>query len=232
MTGREAPSPLLEREHVGDVAVLRMCDPGRSNALTPAMIEQFRGALAEIDARALLVCAEGRDFCAGGDHDVFAAMSLDERRNYLRETKALLTDLRDAAVPTVACMQGAVIGGGVELALQCDLLVAADDARFQLPHVALHTRMQEESYVALVARTGLGFARRCALLGERVSASAALAAGLVDFLARRKVLSATAVSIAADVAAQPVESMAHARSAISAATASADLAAARARERT
>jgi enoyl-CoA hydratase/carnithine racemase len=184
-------SALVESERTGRVALVRLRDPSRSNALTPAMVGELRAAFADLgDARAVLVCAAGRNFCSGGDHESFLELSLDDRRQYLRDTKALFREVGECSVPTVACLQGAVVGGGVELALQCDLLVAGDDAQFHLPHVALRTRLAQGTYVALVARTGLGFARRLVLLGQRVDAQEALAAGLVDVVRSRPTIEA------------------------------------------
>jgi enoyl-CoA hydratase len=107
-----------------------------------------------------------------------------------------------------------VIGGGLEIALHCDLIVAADDARFQLPHVATGTRIRRTSYAALVDRTGIGFARRMSLLGDLVPAASALAAGLVDHVCRKVDLYPTAMSMAAHLAAQPQDTMEHARQAL------------------
>ncbi|GCD90144.1 enoyl-CoA hydratase/isomerase family protein [Nocardioides sp. LS1] len=205
---------MVVADQVGDVAVVRMCDPSRSNALTPAMVLSVTRAISEAKGRALVVHSEGRNFCSGGDHDSFLELSPTGRRQHLAEIKELMITVRAVQVPTVACVQGAVIGGGLELALHCDLIVAADDARFQLPHVATGSKMRRTSYAALVDRTGIGFARRMSLLGDLVPAPSALAAGLVDHVSRAADLYPTAMSIAAQLAAQPQDMMEHARQAL------------------
>ncbi len=215
MTGaNDLQTPLVQRQVLGDVAVVRMCDPATSNALTPVMVTQLIAAFTRNEERALVICAEGRNFCSGGDHDSFLALSVDGRRQHLADIKRLMVTIRRSPAPTVACMQGAVVGGGLELALHCDLLVAADNARFQLPHVATNSKMRRTSYVELVARTGVGFARRMSLLGEFVASPVALSAGLVDMVMRHADLFSAALSMAQDLAAQPSKSMDHARSAL------------------
>lgn len=211
---KESPRPMVVADQVGDVTVVRMCEPSRSNALTPAMVLSLTRAVSEANGRALMVCSEGRNFCSGGDHESFLELSPEGRRQHLAEIKQLMITVRAASVPTVACVQGAVIGGGLEIALHCDLIVAADDARFQLPHVATGTRIRRTSYAALVDRTGIGFARRMSLLGDLVPAASALAAGLVDHVCRKVDLYPTAMSMAAHLAAQPQDTMEHARQAL------------------
>jgi 2-(1,2-epoxy-1,2-dihydrophenyl)acetyl-CoA isomerase len=214
MSRKEPPRSTVVEDQVGDVTVVRLCAPARSNALTPAMVLSVTRAVSEVKGRALVLCSEGRNFCSGGDHESFLELPLEGRRQHLVEIKELMIAVRAASVPTVACVQGAAIGGGLEMALHCDLIVAADDARFQLPHVATGTKMRSTSYAALVDRTGVGFARRMSLLGDIVPAATALAAGLVDLVSRGADLYPTAVSIAAQLAAQPQDMMEHARQAL------------------
>lgn len=214
MSPEESPRPIVVEDQIGDVAVVRMSDPSRSNALTPTMVLSVTRAVSVAGGKALLICSEGRNFCSGGDHKSFIELSPDGRRQHLAEIKALMIAVRSASMPTVACVQGAVIGGGLELALHCDLIVAADEARFRLPQVATGARMHKTSYGALIDRTGIGFARRMVLLGDVVPAASALAAGLVDHVSRGADLYATAMSVAAQLAAQPQDTMAHARRAL------------------
>jgi enoyl-CoA hydratase/carnithine racemase len=214
MSPEEPPRPMVVEDQVGDVTVVRLCDPSRSNALTPAMVLSVTRAISEAKGRALVLCSEGRNFCSGGDHESFLELSPEGQRQHRAEIKELMIAVRAASVPTVACVQGAVIGGGLEMALHCDLIVAADNARFQLPHVAKGSRMRRTSYAALMDRTGIGFARRMLLLGDLVPAASALAAGLIDHVSRGADLYPTAVSMATHLAAAPQDTMEHARQAL------------------
>lgn len=214
MSPEEPSRPMVVEDQIGDVTVVRMADPSRSNALTQAMVLSVTRAVSHAPGKALLICAEGRNFCSGGDHKSFLELSVEGRRQHLAEIKALMIAVRAATIPTVACVQGAVIGGGLELALHCDLIVAADEARFQLPQVATGARMHRTSYGALIDRTGMGFARRMVLLGDIVPAASALATGLIDHLSRGVDLYATAMSMASQLAAQPRDTMEHARQAL------------------
>jgi 2-(1,2-epoxy-1,2-dihydrophenyl)acetyl-CoA isomerase len=214
MSLEQTPHQMVEQQEAGDVTILRMRDPGRSNALTPQMVLELIRAVSHAGGRALLICAAGRNFSSGGDHESFLELSVDGRRKHLAEIKELMSTIRNCPMPTVACMQGAVVGGGLEMALHCDLLIGADDARFQLSHVATGSKLRRTSYAALVDRTGVGFARRMSLLGDWIPAERALAAGLVDHVCRRADLDTTARSMAEQLAGQPVEAMQHARNAL------------------
>jgi enoyl-CoA hydratase/carnithine racemase len=192
---------LVRREDAGPVAVLRLADGERSNPLSPDLVAALRERLGGLgDARAVVLAAEGRNFCSGGDHDALAALDRDRMRAYLTELTGLFADLGGCPVPLVAAVPGAAVGGGVDLALLCDLVLAADRAWFALPQVRVGGRITRDSHRLLLARTGLGFTRRLTLLGDRVPAAEALAAGLVDAVHPADRLEAAALELAGSLA--------------------------------
>lgn len=215
----------VQAHHDGGVAHIRLVDGARNNALGPALVGQLRAALREsAGASALVLSATaGRNFCAGGDHSELGALSREDFKRYLKDLVSLFADLAALPAPIVMCVQRAVVGGGLELVLLADLVVAADDAWFHLPQVALGGRVGSYSYRALVARTGLSVARRMVLLGERLDADAALAHGLVDELADRAELVDRGVQLATRLAGQPAAPMFGARAAFSDLIGAADL---------
>lgn len=192
---------------------IRLTHGQQNNALGPVLVSAIRGALEQADVgRAVLITAEGRNFCAGGDHAELAALSPDAFRHYLANLVGLFADLAGSSVPVVAGVQRAVVGGGLELCLLADFIVAADDAWFELPQVRLGGRIGAYTYRNLIARSGLSVTRRLALLGERFDAETALRHGLVDKVVERPQLEEAAARMAAQLASQPAQSLSRARS--------------------
>jgi enoyl-CoA hydratase/carnithine racemase len=115
----------------GTALVITLNRPERRNAITPAMIGTLIGAVDVLEAdgrlRAGIITGTGRAFCAGADLAPRDA-GPDEHRYVLRE---YMTKARSK--PIIAAVNGAAVGGGFELVLDCDLVVAADTARFCLP---------------------------------------------------------------------------------------------------
>ncbi len=207
---------LVVRETAGTVAVIRLADGPRRNALSRSMVRQLRSALADTAATsAFAIVADGPHFCSGGDHDELAELGAAEFKDYVADVAGLFTDVAEAPVPVVVGMQGAVIGGGVELALQADLLVATDDAWFQLPQVAIGGRVGAASVRTLLARSRLGLTRRMLLLSERVGAEDAFTAGLVDKVVRRADLRSTVEEVAGQLSDFPACAVSRARASIS-----------------
>lgn len=128
----------------GGVATVTLSRPGRHNAFDDALIRELHGALAELagDAavRALVLAGAGKSFCAGADLQwMKRAADYDERQN-VADAEAL-AGLLDALFrfprPTVACVNGAALGGGAGLVCCCDIAIAAADAKFGFSEVRL-----------------------------------------------------------------------------------------------
>ncbi|HKT39695.1 MAG TPA: enoyl-CoA hydratase/isomerase family protein [Ktedonobacterales bacterium] len=128
---------LLRMDITGDVATVTLNRPPL-NILTTEMIRELDTALDEIamnqHLKAVVLRAEGKAFCAGVD----VADHVPERVDaMIRGFGRLFTHLRALPVPTIAVVQGAALGGGTELAIGCDIVLAASSARFGQPEVKL-----------------------------------------------------------------------------------------------
>jgi cyclohexa-1,5-dienecarbonyl-CoA hydratase len=129
--------PSLHVDTAANVATITLDRPPL-NILTLAMIRDLDTALTDVVAdqhlKAVILRAEGKAFCAGVD----VADHLPERvEPMIRGFSRLFTHLRTLPVPTIAVVQGAALGGGTELAIGCDIVLAAYSARFGQPEIAL-----------------------------------------------------------------------------------------------
>ena len=161
--------------------------------------------------RAAVLVSEAEDFCVGGDHDEAQRLGSDGLRALLADIARLEQLLRASAFPIVGLARGRVIGGGVELLLACDLILAVPGASFSTPHVRGAARLGPGLTGALVARIGSSWARRMLLLQERVDAETAARIGLVDRLVEGPDGWPGALDIASTLGAQPARPLARAR---------------------
>lgn len=168
----------LRVERADGVATLTLDRPPL-NVLTIAMIGELEAALADISAdthlKAVVLRAEGKAFCAGVD----VADHIPERVDaMIRGFGQLFTYLRTMPVPTIAVVHGAALGGGTELAIGCDLVLAGASARFGQPEIKLGVF---PPIAAAVFPSLLGYqqAARLIFTGEPISADEALRLRLV-----------------------------------------------------
>jgi 2-(1,2-epoxy-1,2-dihydrophenyl)acetyl-CoA isomerase len=194
---------LLER--LGEVARITLNRPEQLNAFTPQMVQDLVTILrraVEEGARAVILTGAGRAFSSGADLAPNTGPKIDAGQR-LREYNALPLALADLPVPVVTAINGAAAGGGASLALAGDIILAARSAYLMLAFakVALVPDLGATWLVAHAA--GRVKALEMALLGERLSAEAALQAGLVTRVVDDEALTATAEEIAARLAAMP-----------------------------
>ncbi|WP_353186538.1 enoyl-CoA hydratase-related protein [Bosea sp. (in: a-proteobacteria)] len=180
-------SVLLER--IGNIAVLTLNRPARLNALDAPMAELFLERIEAIaardDIRAILLKGAGKGFCAGGDVARFLAGGdpADSIAAIMEPLHAALVLLDDLPQPSVACLHGAVAGGGFSLALACDFAVAAETARFSMAYARIGATPDLAGSFHLSRLVGLRKAKEIALLGEPFDAAQALRLGLVNRVA-------------------------------------------------
>lgn len=169
----------------GQLARLRINRPDKRNALTTGMWRELAaaaGGLAGRGARALQICGEGEHFSAGADiaeltEQLARPSELLANAQLVQQVQKLLADL---ALPSVALIRGACVGGGVGLALCCDLRLATPDARFALTPVRLGLHYSLADSRRLAAVIGPARAREMLLTARVVDAETALTWGLVN----------------------------------------------------
>jgi methylglutaconyl-CoA hydratase len=180
---------LIETIDARGVATLTLNRPARRNALDDALIATMSEALVRLDAsseiRIVAIDANGPSFCAGGDIGWMRRMaeaSAAENRVDALALAALLTALDTLSKPTLALVHGAVYGGGVGLVACCDIVLAADNARFCLSEVRLG--LVPAIVGPFILRSiGTRHARRLILTAEEMPVAEALRIGLVHRIA-------------------------------------------------
>jgi enoyl-CoA hydratase/carnithine racemase len=173
----------LERR--GNIALVTLDRPERMNALSRAAVARFgeigRELATQADVRLVIVTGAGdKAFCAGADLKERAGMSQDEVRALLLAYESELGWLETISVPTLAAVNGAALGGGLELALLCDLRVAAQHAVLGLPETSLGVIPGAGGTQRLPRLLGEARAKELILRAARLTAPEALILGLVN----------------------------------------------------
>ncbi|MGH9053107.1 MAG: enoyl-CoA hydratase/isomerase family protein [Acidimicrobiia bacterium] len=173
----------LVRVEEGDVTTLRLDNPPL-NLVTVDLVRALDDALARLEesshVRAVVVAGGDRAFCAGSDINEFEGLRRRVGEGKLLAEKAVYRRLARLHLPTVAAIEGDALGGGLELALCCDLRVASATARLGLPEVGLGVMPGSGGTQRLPRIVGAGRAKELILLGQLCSASEAERFGLVN----------------------------------------------------
>jgi enoyl-CoA hydratase len=196
------PIVLVERD--GRVGVVLMNRPKQLNALSGELMAAIAGALTELDAdpeiRALVLGGDERAFAAGADIGELSSgtpisMYEDDRLDHWEAIRKLRT-------PVVAAVSGYCLGGGCELAMLCDLIVASESAEFGQPEINLGVLPGAGGTQRLTRAVGKAVAMDMILTGRMLSAREALAFGLVARVVAREAWLDEAKRVAAEIAAR------------------------------
>lgn len=181
-------APVLTELRNGDLLELRLNRPDVHNALDESLIAALtaavRAAAADGSVRIVMLSGAGKSFCAGADIGYMQRLSTYDRQANLADARALsdaFLALAQCPKPVVAKVHGVAIGGGVGLVSACDLVVAAEGAKFGLSEVRLGILPAVISPF-VVRRVGPGAARPLFLTGDRFDARRALELGLIDLV--------------------------------------------------
>jgi 2-(1,2-epoxy-1,2-dihydrophenyl)acetyl-CoA isomerase len=190
---------LVSKRPADGVLELRLNRPQRLNALTLALTQHLLAAVrqAKLDdtVRVLLLTAEGHAFCAGKDRDD------PPTPEFVEALQQLALALMESPKPVVAAVQGWAVGGGLELLLNCDIVVAAQGARFMLPEVNVGLFGTGGVLALLPRKIGLAKAKGVLMLGQEFSAGEAEQWGLIWSVVGDMELPQSALAIARQLAA-------------------------------
>jgi 2-(1,2-epoxy-1,2-dihydrophenyl)acetyl-CoA isomerase len=175
---------MLTESREGAVAVLTLDYPERRNALAMPMRKRLVDALEAIEAdrdlRAVVITGAGGTFSAGGDISGMNVADFAAGRERFRLTHHLVRLLIKGSKPVIAAVEGWCVGAGLSVAMCCDTVVAASDARFAAGFGKIGLIADLGLLHTLPARIGQGRARQVFLYGEQIDAGRAEAIGMVD----------------------------------------------------
>jgi 2-(1,2-epoxy-1,2-dihydrophenyl)acetyl-CoA isomerase len=207
----------------GGIARLTLNRPDAANAITPdqrnRMIELLDAASADLGVRVVVIAARGKHFCTGADLRVSRLPETprpegapeqalgDVSRNIKRGAQRLISAVMDCEKPIIAAVNGTAAGIGAHLALACDLVVAAESARFIEVFVRRGITPDGGGAYLLPRLIGLAKAKELMFLGDDLSASEAERIGLVNRVVPAGELAAAADEWATRLAAGPTKAI-------------------------
>jgi enoyl-CoA hydratase len=190
--------------------VVTVSRPEAMNALNSEVIQEFGEMLAWVEERlkaeaasirALIVTGAGeKAFIAGADIKQFVGMTPEVAAEFSGKGHAVFRKFETISIPVIAAVNGFALGGGLELALACDFIVAAENAKFGMPEVTLGLMPGFGGTVRLPLRVGVARARELSYLGTMISAQEAQLMGLVSRITTRAELLPTCLELASTIA--------------------------------
>ena len=195
----------LERHDA--TATVTLERPDKLNSLSRELLRELTQVFSSLDAdlssdvHAVVLTGSGdRAFAAGADVEQMSGMTVDEAREYSTLGHELGHTMEDCRLPIIAAVRGFALGGGCELALCADFIIASENAVFGMPEVKLGLMPGFGGTFRLADRVGVAKARQLIYQGTKLKAREALALGLVNEVVPKDQLSTRAQEIADDIA--------------------------------
>lgn len=215
----DEPFVLVERDEARKVALLRFNRPKQLNAMNGAVMDQLCSALEALDRddaiRVMVVTGNERAFAAGAD---IGEMATASPIDMLRGNRIAQWDrVRRISKPVIAAVAGWCLGGGCELAMALDLIIAAESARFGQPEINLGVIPGAGGTQRLTRAVGKSIAMEMILTGEPIDAREAHRLGLVARVVPNELLVEDALALAATIATKSPVAVRVAKEAVNAA---------------
>ena len=195
---------LVEVTEHAHVVTLTLFRAEAMNALNGALIDALWSEIDKVcvrrDVRALIIAGGDKAFCAGADLKERAGMTPEQTRMFLRKIRGIMDVVERVPQPTIAVIEGVAFGGGLELALACDLRVAGTNAKMGLTETSLGIIPGAGGTQRLPRLIGPSKAKELIFTARRLDAAAAHAWGLVNHVVPAGTAHAKAMEIAAEIA--------------------------------
>lgn len=204
----------------GAIATITMSRPEALNALNSKVFHELQDALAQVRAnravRVVILCGEGSAFIAGADIKYMKTVAADPAaiREFTEFGQGILRDIETLPQPVIAAINGFALGGGLEIALACDIRVASSDARLGFPEVGLGIIPGLGGTQRTPRLVGRGVAAELIFTGDLIGAEEAARIGLLNRVVAPEQLSETARQLAARIATRGPVAVAKAKAAI------------------
>lgn len=208
----------IELEVINPVAVLRLNKPP-INALDATALNDLTMAMDQVEdnpaIRAVIITSAMKNvFCAGGDLKYWPRLYANQAGVISEAGQHAFERIERLTKPSIAAVQGVVVGDGLSLVLACDIRLASQEATFHLPEVGYGFIPGWGTIGRLVEAVGMAHAAELLLVGERISATHAQGIGLVSRITTPGDLMSTAETLAAQLAMQPPMAVRYAKAAL------------------
>ena len=174
----------IRDEKKDNIALVTIDRPEALNALNSTVIAELEQVVTELEndgtIRAMILTGEGRSFVAGADIGEQYPLDLDGGRRWGQRGSALFRRMEKLEFPTIAAVNGFALGGGCELAMSCDIILASEKAKFGQPEVGLGITPGFSGTQRLPRRVGVAKAKELIFSGRMVKADEAERIGLVN----------------------------------------------------
>lgn len=216
------PEELVRARTEGRVAVVTLNRPDQMNAISGALADQLTAKLRDVardsDTWVVVLTAAGeKAFCVGADLKERRMFSLEDFHRNRTSMRSMFGALRELPQPSIASTFGFALGGGFELALSCDLMVAAADTVFGLPEARVGLIPAGGATQLLTRAAGPRVAKQMIFTGRRLDARRAKEIGLVAEVVERAGLAETTMALANGICASSPVAVREAKGAIDAA---------------
>jgi enoyl-CoA hydratase len=184
-----------------DIGILKLNRPKFLNAINLEMLSELEYLLTENlqNSKVLIITGVGKVFVAGADIKEMSDMDTIMAANFSQKGQTIMNLLSTINIPTIAAINGYAIGGGLELALACDIRIASKKAIFSQPETSLGIIPGFGGTQRLPRTIGRGRASYMIFTGEKIDANTALQWGLVDFVFKDEELLQNATKIAHNI---------------------------------
>ncbi len=174
----------IRYEKNGNIGIATINRPKALNALNALVVSELEQLIAEVenDAElgAFILTGEGRSFVAGADIGEQQVMDVAAGRKWGQRGSALFRRIEKLEIPTIAAVNGFALGGGCEIAMSCDIILASEKAKFGQPEVGLGITPGFSGTQRLPRRVGIAKAKELIFSGKHISAAEAKEIGLVN----------------------------------------------------
>jgi len=197
---------------IGSVTHLKLNRPKVLNALDEATLDTLVAEITRVEQSntqgAIVISGDGtKAFCAGADLDTVKKLTGAKKRRFVEKAWSTLDRLARSSIPSVVALHGYVLGGGLELALACDIRIANVGTTFGLPEIKLGGIPAFGAIQRLPKFIGQGRATELMLTGRRFEATEALAMGIITKITEADALLSEALAIANELVTRPREAV-------------------------
>ncbi|MBN6188291.1 enoyl-CoA hydratase [Aneurinibacillus sp. BA2021] len=187
------------------IAIVTLNRPEAANAFSKQMLLDFHQVVSSLkyddDVRVVIITGSGeKAFCAGADLKERKDMSDTEVKRTVRSIGSVVKEIEDLPQPTIAAINGAAFGGGLELALGCELRIGATEAKVGLTETSLAIIPGAGGTQRLPRLIGLGKAKELIYTAKRLSADEAVSIGILEYAVPRSELLEKALELASAIA--------------------------------